>query len=53
MSYSTILYEKEKGTALITFNRPEKRNALNEEMMNEIDMRCMKQKGIRTFQRSS
>jgi enoyl-CoA hydratase len=37
MSYSTILYEKKEGTALITFNRPEKRNALNEEMMNEID----------------
>lgn len=37
MSYSTILYEKEEGIALITFNRPEKRNALNEEMTNEID----------------
>ncbi|OGP54391.1 MAG: hypothetical protein A2Y65_09360 [Deltaproteobacteria bacterium RBG_13_52_11] len=37
MSYHTILYEKEEGTALITFNRPEKRNALNEQMVNEID----------------
>jgi enoyl-CoA hydratase len=37
MSYHTILYEKEEGTALITFNRPEKRNALNEQMTNEID----------------
>jgi enoyl-CoA hydratase len=37
MTYDTILYEKEDGTALITFNRPEKRNALNEQMMNEID----------------
>ena len=34
MTYHTILYEKEEGTALITFNRPEKRNALNEQMMN-------------------
>jgi len=37
MSYSTILYAKEDGVAFITFNRPEKRNALNEEMMNEIE----------------
>lgn len=38
MAYETILYQKEEGTALITFNRPEKRNALNEQMMNEIEM---------------
>lgn len=37
MEYETILYEKENGTALVTFNRPEKRNALNEQMMNEIE----------------
>lgn len=37
MAYETILYEKEGGTALITFNRPEKRNALNEQMMHEIE----------------
>lgn len=38
MTYNTILYGKEEGVALITFNRPEKRNALNVQMMNEIEM---------------
>jgi enoyl-CoA hydratase len=38
MTYNIILYGKEEGTALITFHRPEKRNALNVEMMNEIEM---------------
>jgi enoyl-CoA hydratase/carnithine racemase len=38
MTYNTILYGKEEGAALITFNRPEKRNALNVQMMNEIEM---------------
>jgi enoyl-CoA hydratase len=37
MGYETILYEKDEGTALITFNRPEKRNALNEQMSSEIE----------------
>ena len=37
MGYKTVFYEKEGGTALITFNRPEKRNALNEEMMKDIE----------------
>ena len=37
MEYETIHYEKEGATAVITFNRPEKRNALNEQMMNEIE----------------
>jgi enoyl-CoA hydratase len=37
MPYSTILYQKEDGAAIITFNRPEKRNALNEKMSDEIE----------------
>ncbi len=37
MAYETIQYGKEEGTAVIIFDRPEKRNALNEQMMNEID----------------
>ena len=37
MEYETIIYEKEESTALVTFNRPERRNALNEQMMNEIE----------------
>lgn len=37
MTYGTIRYEKDEGIALITFNRPEKRNALNDQLTNEID----------------
>ncbi len=37
MSYNMIKYNKEDGIAFITFNRPEKRNALNHEMMAEIE----------------
>jgi enoyl-CoA hydratase len=37
MTYSTIIYEKEEGLAIITFNRPEKRNALNDKLTSEID----------------
>lgn len=37
MTYSTIIYEKEEGLAVITFNRPEKRNALNDQLTSEID----------------
>jgi enoyl-CoA hydratase/carnithine racemase len=38
MTFNTILYGKEEGTALITFNRSERRNALNIQMMDEIEM---------------
>lgn len=37
MGYKTILYTKDEGTALITFNLPDKRNALTEEMNREIE----------------
>jgi enoyl-CoA hydratase len=37
MGYETVLYRKEEGTAVITFNRPEKRNALNGTMSKEIE----------------
>jgi enoyl-CoA hydratase len=37
MTYSTIIYEKEEGLAIITFNRPERRNALNDKLTSEID----------------
>jgi len=36
MGFMTILYEKEEGMAKITFNRPEKLNALNGTMWKEI-----------------
>ena len=37
MPYNMIKYNKEDGIAFIIFNRPEKRNALNHEMMKEIE----------------
>lgn len=37
MAYRTIEYQKTGNTAVITFNRPDKRNALSTEMSNEID----------------
>jgi enoyl-CoA hydratase/carnithine racemase len=38
MPYKMVLLDKEDGIAVITLNRPEKRNAFNMEMMGEIDM---------------
>jgi enoyl-CoA hydratase len=36
MSYRTILLTREAGVATITFNRPDKLNALNHEMLSEF-----------------
>jgi len=36
MSYETILYAAEKGRARITLNRPDKRNALSEQLLHEL-----------------
>ncbi len=35
--YKTLLYEKQRGGVLITLNRPNALNAMNQEMMNELD----------------
>jgi len=37
MAYETIIYEKEKGIATLTFNRPQAMNAENRQMVSEVD----------------
>jgi len=36
MSYETLLYEKRDGIGVVTINRPEKLNALNQKVMKEL-----------------
>ena len=36
-SYQTILYEKQRRGVLITLNRPNALNAMNQDLMNELD----------------
>ena len=35
--YKTILYQKQRNAVLITLNRPNALNAMNQDMMNELD----------------
>ena len=37
MTYETILYEKQRHGVLITLNRPNALNAINEQVLNELD----------------
>jgi enoyl-CoA hydratase len=37
MSYDTILYQREKGIGTITLNRSERLNAINEQMIRELN----------------
>jgi len=37
MTYETIIYEVEGRSAIITFNRPERLNAVNEQMIHELN----------------
>ncbi len=36
-NYQTLLYEKQRGGVLITLNRPHALNAINEDLLNELD----------------
>ena len=36
-NYKNILYQKQRNGVLITLNRPNALNAMNEELMNELD----------------
>jgi len=40
MAYATILLEKKEKIITVTFNRPEKMNALNEQMAEEL-VKCL------------
>lgn len=44
MAYRTILYEEKEGVGRITLNRPEKRNALSLELLQETG-RCLQEAG--------
>ena len=37
MNFSTLIFQIETGTAIITINRPEKLNALNKDVFNDLD----------------
>jgi enoyl-CoA hydratase/carnithine racemase len=37
LNYQTILYQKQRSGVLITLNRPKELNALNEQLMSELD----------------
>ena len=37
MNFSTLIFEIETGTAIITINRPEKLNSLNKDVFNDLD----------------
>ena len=36
-NYQTILYQKQRNGVLITLNRPNALNAMNQDMMNDLD----------------
>jgi enoyl-CoA hydratase/carnithine racemase len=44
-NYRTILYEKKQKGVLITLNRPNVLNAMNEEMLNELDKALLEAEG--------
>lgn len=40
MNFETIIFENQDGIAKITLNRPDKLNALNNQLFNELDAAC-------------
>lgn len=38
MSYETIIYDKENGIGIITLNRPQQLNAINEQVIKEVNI---------------
>lgn len=37
MTYKTLKYQKEDSTGIVTFNRPERLNAINDQLLDELD----------------
>lgn len=41
MDFETIMYKKEGGRGIVVFNRPDKLNALNRKVFEELTIICL------------